>query len=238
MVLEITRSENERVETALAFKSGAMMFPGGVYIPAGSRAIRVGDVLTMDKSELDSTMMKPMKRAVLSSALADTDTSAVLDDAHPFEVGDEIKVGTANAQTCVAINYDTNTVTVDTTWGYLGSVGSEVFCDTDDQDVAVAIANLPVVDKNAYRANARANLITPMESGVFFADAYVTGTFYATKLNGGRMFTVGSNTGSVNLIAGYADVFGSGGLDGFYIRANGLVVVGSPSGNLGYQANA
>lgn len=236
MVLEITRSENERVETALAFMSGAMMFPGGVRVVRNSRGIRVGDLLSIDKTNLTGSMVKVAKVARLTTGVSATDTSARVDDAHPFEVGDEVAVGSASAQTCTGVNYDTNTITVDTAWGSSQSSGASVSCSTDEQDVVVAVANLPVVDANAYRTSDKANLVTPMTSDAFYADAYVAGTFYALKLNGGNLFSTNSD-GAVNLHAAYNDVFGANGLNGFFVRANGLVMVGSPSGNLGYQSN-
>lgn len=75
----------------------------------------------------------PWKRTVLNGAAA-ADTDLVVGDASAFKVGDTLTIGTTTPLTITDVNYETNTITVDT--AVTEDDASDVFA-TDGTDVCV-----------------------------------------------------------------------------------------------------
>ena len=180
----IERWSQQRIESALAFAQGSVKYPGGITIEGGKRAIRVGDFLAkVNRSGNNREEYVVGKNARLAVATVTTNAIVVVDDAHPFEVGDELQVDSATAHTIIAINYETNTITLDSNNSAADAVGAQVICSDDDQDEVVCIANAPLVAREGYRGD-KSGLVTP-EGLTFYGDAYILGTFWIDKLRQG-----------------------------------------------------
>ena len=182
----INRYDEPKLRTALAYKQGSQKYPGGVLVKAGSRAIRVGDVLSKDTSTSGVDQLVVVKYTKLREAITDSATALKVDDAHAFEVGDEVKVGTLTAQTCSEIDYETNTITLDTAPGTATNADVAVVVETNDADHPVAIANSPLVDKDAYVDDDMSGLVTPRDRDVFYGSAYIRGVFWSEIIFNGN----------------------------------------------------
>ena len=185
----INRYDEPKLISALAYEEESQKYPAGVLILKGSRAIRAGDALSKDivNSTGDRDVLKVVKSTSLRISLSSTTQKSIwVEDAHAFVVGDEIKIGALTAQTCTGIDYDRNRIDFATAPGTIQAPGIIVRVPDNNQDHAVAIAALPLVDKNAYKLSGNINLVTPRDRDVFYGSAYIRGVFWLDVLVNGH----------------------------------------------------
>lgn len=181
--------EDERIVAVLLHLQGAVKFPGGLSIAAGSRGIRSGDILTRSVAISGGNQGIVCKWTRLRTAASSGDTTIEVDDAHPFEVGDPVHVGepaSLAAINIVSIDYVNNIITLATGVTVNKAVDDEVEMRTHNAHRAVAIANTPLVDRYAYRTADKKDLVTPRDRSTQYGDAYVMGTFKADVIQNGQ----------------------------------------------------
>ena len=191
----------ERVRTALAYKEGSQKYPGGVLVKAGRRGFRVGDVLSRDPAVTTGDALIVSKFSEARGAQSVGATLAVV-DAHAFEAGDSIVVSSQAARTIASVDYDDNVITL--TANLAGAVTNQAFVRVvGEASQSVAIANLPLVDKDAYRTSSKANLVTPRLDDTFFGDAYIRGVFWSRVLCDGHFEAYGSGVSPKSAADGF-----------------------------------
>lgn len=181
------RHKEQGIESVLYDNQGLTLIPGGVSIPAGARAIRAGDFVARVSAGSSSPssyakkyiVAKYTQAAATAGAAA---TSVVVNDAHAFEVGDLVDLGSDLNNVISSINYSTNTITFAAAIGTAVSVNDEVFVSEDRKRNAIGIALLPSVDKDAVRLGYGSAYVTPREGDVLQGAIALTGRFYVSKL--------------------------------------------------------
>ena len=169
----LIKNEVERLEAVLYDKQGLTTLPGGGMVPAGARAIRQGDILARATGGTRNRRFVVAKTTRLRSALGSSATTAQVDDAHAFEVGDSVVIASLGAETVTSVNYDTNSITFGNAPGS-AAANANVVAGSNNMDEGVAIALLPSKDGNN-------PLLTPV-AGDSFVTAALTGRFKVNKL--------------------------------------------------------
>lgn len=170
------RYTEDGIDAVLFDTQGLTLYPGGVMIPKGARAVKAGSILARNISTKEFVVCKYWKGAVPNS----TTIAMGVDGAHPFEVGDSLKVGTQTAQNIVSIDYSTGDVTVGTAW--TAGTGQDVKVETNKQDKPVGIALVPVMDSKAYLGGA--HLVAPIEGDSELGALAITGRFRYDRIKG------------------------------------------------------
>ena len=173
MVAYFTRDDNERLLEVLYDTQMLTMLPGGGQIHAGSRAVRAGDLVSRYTGGTRDKKFIVAKQSQLRVALGAASTSVQVDDAHPFEIGDELRVGTHSSQAITAIDYDSNTITIEAAAG-AGAINTNVYVDGNNGHRVVAIALLPSKDRNSPS-------LSPLD-GDSYLTAALTGRFKGNRL--------------------------------------------------------
>ena len=172
------RSKNESLEAVLFDRQGLMLWPGGGSVPAGVRSVRGGDILARNTSTKKFIVVKS---SFLTALVAANATVVNVNDAHPFEVGDSIVVGTATAETITAINYVTHQITLGTSISKAVANKTAVKVITNGQGKGVAVALLPVRDKDAAILEEKDD-VTPRLSDTLYGTIALKGRFKYDKM--------------------------------------------------------
>lgn len=173
---------DEQIKAVLQTTEGSMKLPGGAVVKGGSRGIRSGDLLAYtDITAGDGVHLQVCKYTLVTAASGASDISVL--DAHPFEVGDNISIG-SDDEVIQSINYETNVITIVSTATVAADDVVVPSSTTTEEDHAVAIAGVPLVHREAYRAG-KVNLVTPVDDALY-GDAYLMGVFYLSVLQDGN----------------------------------------------------
>ncbi len=181
---ELQIALDEQLIAVLFDRSGLQLYPGGIRIVQAGRAVREGDPIAIDSGSLQGLVAKYSQ---LSATSAMDDTTIVVDDAHPFEVGDSCTLDDGASQEVVviaSIDYATNIITMAT--GVVLAAG--FFADdhlsviTANRDEAVGIALTPLRDKRAAELGGLAEDVTPRERTTMYGDLAITGRFRLARL--------------------------------------------------------
>ena len=163
----------ENLDAVLYDRQGLTVLPGGGMVPAGARAIREGDVIARATGGTRDKRFVVAKTTRLSAVLGGSATEASVDDAHAFEVGDSVVIGSLGTEVITSIDYDTNELTFGTAPG-AGAVNANVVAALNDMDEGLAVALTAVRDGNNPN-------ITPV-NGDSYLTAALTGRFKVDKL--------------------------------------------------------
>lgn len=177
---EIQIATDEQILSVLFDKQGLTLYPGGLPVAANQRAIRQGDPIAIDTS-IDHAVVS--KYSQIAATVATAATTATLDDAHPFEVGDVVvfddAVALTETVTITAINYSTNVITFTPAIIDAGgfAIDEHVSVITNNVDEPIGIALLPLRDKDAAVLGLLVNDVTPKERTTFYGSIALTGRF-------------------------------------------------------------
>lgn len=183
---ELLISTDEQLLAVLFDNQGLELYPGGLRIPGGGRAVREGDCIAINTSNDTGLVAK------YSQLAADADQAAVvatLDDAHPFAVGDVgvFDDGAALQETVTisAINYTTNVITF--TPAIIAAAGFDIddhfSVITNNVDEAIGVALTPLRDHRAAELGIPgADDLTPRGRTHMKGDIAITGRFRLARL--------------------------------------------------------
>ena len=179
---------DEKIKAVLAYAQGSVKFPGGGVVEAGKRGLRAGDCLAYGKATSNGIYFVVAKYTEVRTAATNDDIA--VDDAHPFELGDVVVVGTDTGKTITAINYETNVITV-SGGNFAHVVDDHVFVASTGTtrgriSLAVAVASMPMFDKYSGRSGNKSGLVSNVEFDTPYGDAYIMGTFHASVLHNGN----------------------------------------------------
>ena len=132
----------EQIPAVLLDRAGLTLVPGGAPVEKGSRAIRAGDIVARNTATMKWLVVKYTR---LTTALAATATQFVVDDAHPFTVGEVISINGTN-KTIDSIDYSTNTIAVVGQLGAAKAINDKVEVTANNVNRGVGVALLPVRD--------------------------------------------------------------------------------------------
>lgn len=222
---EIQIATDERLLAVLFDNSGLQLYPGGLRIPAASRAIREGDCVAINTATFTGAVAKTSQ---LSANSAQTDITIEVDDAHPFAVGDVCELDDGSDQedvTIIAIDYTTNIITMGSgvalAAGYL--IDDHLSVITNNQHLAVGIALTPLRDKRAAELGGLVEDVTPREGTRMKGDIAITGRFRLARI---RNLVDGTTPQNFNDVSFAGTAIPDVGV------APGLYVVNTPSANL------
>jgi len=170
----------ENSNEILASTSGLEKLPGGVIVAHSlEREIRVGEILARLSAAVTGLgeigQVVPRKSTEAAAVAAIGTQFVIVDDAHPFVVGDTLKFGgTAADEVISAINYTTGRIDLATTLSAEVGLNERVYVDTAGMKDAVGIA---------------AERFTPVSGAAGIAHGrvsmYIGGLFKLAKLHGG-----------------------------------------------------
>ena len=172
----LLRATPEQLDAVLYDTQGLTLWPAGGTVAKGSRSIRAGDILARDTS---TKKFLVAKRSAVSAA-ASSSVSISVDDAHPFESGDLLSIGT-DSVTVASVNYDSNILTL--TAGITAADNDLVTLrgTTNNREKAVGVALLPVRDKDAALLGGLDD-VTPKLGDEQYGAIAITGRFKYGKL--------------------------------------------------------
>ena len=168
-----TKDPVENLDAVLYDRQGLTLLPGGGMVPAGARAIREGDIIARATGGTRNRRFVVAKSTELRSALGASATTANVDDAHAFEIGDSVVIASLGSETITAIDYDDNEITFGNAPG-AADLNDAVVAALNDMDEGVAIALTAVRDGNNPS-------ISPVE-GDFYVTAALTGRFKIDRI--------------------------------------------------------
>lgn len=175
----------EETDEIRAEMNSMVKMPGGAVIAVGerSRSIRPGEILARLSADVAGVGLANQYIARKSTELAAQAeagaTSIIVDDAHPFAVGDTITIGAAADEVISSVDYDTNTIGLATTLSAQVLVNARVHVNASGQNAAVGIAATRFT-KRSYADNVPATTGQALGAMSYFTE----GTFYLNKLHG------------------------------------------------------
>ncbi len=183
---ELIIASDEQLLAVLFDTQGLEKYPGGLRIGGGQRAVREGDPIAIQTATFTGLVSKYSQLAADSDQAA---TTATLDDAHPFEVGDvgvfDDGAALQETVTITAIDYATDIITF--TPAIIDVAGFDIDDHfgviTNNQDNAVGIALVPVRDRRAAELGFPGpDDLTPRGSTTMFGDLAIRGRFRLNRL--------------------------------------------------------
>lgn len=173
-------ASDEQLKAVLFDSQHLTLYPGGLVIPASTRAIRQGDPIAINTST-DKGLVAKYSQFAGNEAQGQTVLS--LDDVHPFAVGDVVVLDDGAALqetvTITAVDYTNNTITVTPAVADAGGFSTDEHASvvTNDVDEPIGVGLLPLRDKDAAKLGFGANDITPAEGDSLYGSVAITGRF-------------------------------------------------------------
>lgn len=168
------QAKEEKLISVLYDSAALTVMPGGAMVLAGARSIRQGDLMTRVVSGVGASRFIVCKYTQVASASAGVDVT--VRDAHPFEVGDEITIGTDNV-TITAINYETNILTISAATAVAANDNVSLRANiANGRNNVVGIALLPLRDEGAAYGDG-ADDVTPKLGDSMYGSIALTGRF-------------------------------------------------------------
>ena len=180
---EISLATDEQVIAVLASRQGLQTLVGGMAVTKNKRGIRQGDPVAKQTTTNELQVAKISQVATEAAALQ---ANVIVDDAHPFEVGDVVTMDEGNADdedvTISSINYETNTLTMTGNLTNAHEVDVSVSVETTALDEVIGIALTAVLDKSAYASGLVVDVVTPKLRTVVLGEIAITGVFKTAAL--------------------------------------------------------
>lgn len=182
---ELVIAQDEQVLSVLYDRQGLTLYPGGVRIAPGSRAIRAGDLIAIDTST-DFAIVAKQTRVRINEASGQSVID--IDDTHPWEVGDAIDFDDGSGQeseVIASIDYTNSRITLVGTIGGSGFDANDIIRGTaNNTSRVIGIALETLRAENVARDGfiGKAGDLTPASRTTMYGQVAITGRFHHSRI--------------------------------------------------------